>query len=388
MTPLQPTSLPQTASRAEWALPMQAFIISDPGPDVPRIRGALSGAGYDCPPTHVVSPDQVAAALAGKPDLLVMALGLDPERALAVVGQLSANGCPLLVVGSTADSRLVLRALRAGAADFVDERELENDLASALSRVHVGSGRHVEPARTIAVLSPSGGSGASTLAVNVASVYADLHKSALLIDLKLYNGDLAALLDVRPTHTLAELCQNSGQMDRTMFERSLVRHPSGVALLAPPRLYPDIPLVTADGVRQIINLARSSFPYVVIDLDNTFAPEQVQALRLADVIVLVLRLDFATLRNAKRTLDYLDQLGIGRDKVRVVVNRHGQAKEIPMEKAELALGVKIAYFIPEDQKTVNRANNNGVPVVRESPSARVSKSLVNLAAGVNGRKHS
>jgi pilus assembly protein CpaE len=143
--------------------------------------------------------------------------------------------------------------------------------------------------------------------------------------------------------------------------------------------------VTADGVRQVLGLARSLFPYVVIDLDNSFAPEQVQALRMADVVLLVLRLDFASLRNAQRTLEYLGQLGVGRDKVRVVVNRYGQPKEVPAAKAVEALGVAIDFYVPEDSKTVNRANNNGVPVVKESPSARVSKSLTNLAVSVNGR---
>src|SRR5439155_66987 len=84
------------------------------------------------------------------------------------------------------------------------------------------------PGRAIALLAPSGGSGSSTLAVNVAVSLAREHKSAALFDLKLQAGDLAALLDLKPNHTLADLCQNSARMDRAMFERSLVRHSSGV----------------------------------------------------------------------------------------------------------------------------------------------------------------
>ncbi len=156
-------------------------------------------------------------------------------------------------------------------------------------------------------------------------------------------------------------------------------------LLAPPEQLADVGLVSADGIRMALNLGRALFPYVVVDLDNSFAPEQVQALQLADVVLLVLRLDFTCLRNARRTLDQLGQLGIGRDRVRVVVNRYGQAKEVPAKQAEEALGVKIVHYIPEDPKTVNRANNNGTPVVQESPSARVSRSLIDLAASVNGR---
>src|SRR5581483_10356762 len=98
--------------------------------------------------------------------------------------------------------------------------------------------------QVIGLLGASGGSGSSTLAVNLAGVLArDLDRCAL-IDLKPGAGDLAALLDVKPTHNLADLCLNVGRMDRAMFESALVPHTSGVHLLAPPLMYEDIRLVT------------------------------------------------------------------------------------------------------------------------------------------------
>ena len=122
-----------------------------------------------------------------------------------------------------------------------------------------------------------------------------------------------------------------------------------------------------------------------MDLDYSFGPEQVQALRQSDVVLLVIRLDFICLRNAKRAIEQMEQLGIGRDRVRVVANRYGQAKEVPAGMAEEALGLKISHYVPEDAKAVNRANNNGVPVVLDSPTAKVARSLMNLAASVNGQ---
>ena len=243
----------------------------------------------------------------------------------------------------------------------------------------------LEMGRAIAVLAPSGGSGSSTLAANVATVMAQHHQSAVLLDLKLEAGDLAALLDLRPAHTLADLCLNAARMDRVMFERSLVKHPSGVHLLAPPRTFADVEHVTPEGVRQALALARALFPYVVADLDHSFRGEQTQVLRQADLVLLVLRLDFTSLRNARRALDFLTQLGIGADRVRVVVNRYGQPKELPAAKAEEALGLKVFHYVPDDARTVNRANNNGVPVVLESPSAKVSRSVAQLALSINGR---
>jgi pilus assembly protein CpaE len=275
--------------------------------------------------------------------------------------------------------------LRGGGTDFVEATELEADLADALARFRTEIPAQAEPGRTIAVLAPSGGSGSSTLAVNLATLLAKEHHSALLIDLKLEAGDLAALLDLKPNHTLAELCQNADRMDRSMLERSLVKHASGIHLLAPPHTFADVGYVTPEGVRQALALGRTLFPYVVADLDHTFREEQLQVLNQADVLLLVLRLDFVSLRNTQRYLEHLGRLGIGPDRVRLVVNRYGQPKEVPAAKAEDALGVKIFHYVPEDPKTINRANNNGVPAVLESPSARVCRSLAKLAASVNGR---
>jgi pilus assembly protein CpaE len=367
---------------------MKASIVSDNERVTTLVRQILLREGHFCPPGTDLSLDMAVVQTPGpdQPDLLIVVLSPDPERVLACLGTLrSLTPARVLVVGPTSDSRLVLRALRAGSSDYVDEAELEADLTAVLARLRVEMTPSGEPGRTIALLAPNGGSGSSTLAVNVATVLAKEHKTSLLLDMKLASGDLAALLDLKPTHTLADLCMNAARMDRVMFERSLAQHPSGVHLLAPPRALADIAYVTAEGVGQALHLARSLFPYVVIDLDHSFRDEQLQVLRQADTVLLVIRLDFPSLCNARRTLDYLKQLNISRERVHLVVNRYGQPKEIPAAKAEEALACKVFHFVPDDPRTINRANNYGIPAVLESPSAKVSRSVTRLARSINGR---
>jgi pilus assembly protein CpaE len=159
-------------------------------------------------------------------------------------------------------------------------------------------------------------------------------------------------------------------------------------LLAPARSFSEIAQVTTQGVRDVLSLARSMAPYVVVDLDDSFHSEQSQTLRQSDGILLVLRLDFTSLRNTRRVMDHLEQMTISRQKIFLVANRYGQPQELPVSKAEEALGAKIAYFVPDDPKTINRANNNGVPAVLEAPTAKVSKTVFLLAAAVNGRPKS
>jgi pilus assembly protein CpaE len=367
-----------------------AYVVSDQETLSTKVRQILSQTGQDCPASHLltldIAVDRIAQAQV-RPDVVVLLLNPDRDRALAVLGELRTKvPCRTLVIGPAGEPKLVLRALRSGADDFVDEGDLDTELRASLIRLQSGStSLSTEPGKTISILGPSGGTGASTIAVNVATVLAKEHKVSLLVDLKLETGDLAALLDLKPTYTLANLCQNATRMDRVMFERSLVKHPSGVHLLAAPQMIADIGHVSAEGIRQALTLARVLFPYIVVDIDHSFRPEQIQVLRQSDIVVLVMKLEFTSLRNTRRTADYLEQLGVARDRQRLVVNRYGQEKEVPAAKAEEALGMKINHFIPDDPKSIIRANNNGVPVVLEFPSAKVSKSVFRLAMSVNGK---
>lgn len=367
---------------------MHAVILSDSQPVSFRIRQQFLHDGLECQAGDVLTLDRGADRLPQiTPDLVVVVMSPNPERALLALNEARLlTQVRILAVGPASDPRLVLRTLRSGASDYLDETELDTELQAALGRLQAELPAQAEPARTIALLAPSGGSGSSTLAANIAVVLAREHKSTLLFDLKLGAGDLAALLNLKPTHTLADLCQNVARMDRTMFERALVRHTSGVSLLAPPRNLADLRLVTADGIRQALTLGRGLFPYVIVDLDRSYREEQNQVLRLANLILLVMRLDFTSLQNTQRTLEYLtNHLGVASDRLRVVVNRYGQPREVPILKAEQALGVKIFHYVPDDAKTVNRSNNNGVPAVLEYPRARMSKSVTKLAISVNGR---
>src|SRR5436305_1010888 len=80
-----------------------------------------------------------------------------------------------------------------------------------------------------------------------------------LLDLKPGRGDLAALLDLRPTFHLADLCVNAARLDQAMFEKALARHASGVHLLASPQVFGDTRLVTPQGVGQVLTLTRRLF---------------------------------------------------------------------------------------------------------------------------------
>jgi len=316
-----------------------------------------------------------------QPELLVVVLSPEADKDLDIM-RILRQLMPgyLIVVGQASDPKLILRALQCGADHYVDQVDLEAEFKAWLSRLKSKQESAAPAGHLLAVLGSSGGVGASTLAVNLATVLAKSHGKAILLDLNPGRGDLAALLDLKPPFSLADLCLNVTRLDRAIFEKMLVRHDSGVHLLGAPLMFGDTRVVSAQGVTQALALARIVFPVTVVDLEDCFHEEQAATLRQASKVLLLARLDFTSLRNARRILDHFQELDLDCRQVKVVINRSGQPNELPAAEAEDALGLELSHFIPDDAKTLNGANNTGIPAVLKEPAAKVSQSMVQLAA--------
>jgi pilus assembly protein CpaE len=346
-----------------------------------RVAGAepasLSYAGFE------------RSGLHGQVDLAMLVLSADVENGLELLRRLrTAVTGHVLAVGHAGDAKVILRALQNGADHFLDQDDLETGFESGMGRLRIKHDNGAPAGRLVAVLSASGGTGASTLAANIAAVFAKDDNKSALIDLKPGRGDLAALLDLKPQFTVADLCSNAQRLDRTMFEKMLVRHASGVHLLGSPQMFQDIRRVTPAGVAAGLRLAKMFFPFVVVDVEDCFHEEQIVALRQANSILLVTRLDFTSLRSSRRILEHVQELDLPAAKVRIVISRFGQANELPVDEVENALGQKLTQFIPEDAKTVNGANNIGIPVVTHAPNTRVAQAMIGVARSCLDRRRS
>ena len=193
-----------------------------------------------------------------RPHVLLVVLSPDPDRALAALNRVRSQVAGrVLAVGPTADPKLILRTLQEGADHYLDKDNLAEQFAAVLPRLKSvpkqgfgNEGGAAAAGQTISVLAAGGGCGASTLAVNLAVVLAAERQRSPLVDLKPGVGDLAALLDLKPAHTLADLCLNPALVDEAMLDKAGVAHSSGVRLLAAPMHFEDIRLMTPRGVRE------------------------------------------------------------------------------------------------------------------------------------------
>ena len=365
---------------------MKTFVVGDNESTMSRVRQELLRQGYECPISNALSFDIATRQLSEfNPDLTVLVISNDPRVAMELMSHVRPGEWGrVIAVGPASDAKLILEAIRKGVDDYVDETDVEAELESTLIRFRENIAASHQQGKIIGCVPSCGGCGSSTLAVNLATALAKKHDRAALVDYRLDSGDLAALMDLKPEYSVADLCDNLPRIDHNMFERMLVKHDCGVHLLASPGSFSEIASVTAQGLREALVMARATFPYVVADFDHPADARLADALCLADILLLIIRLDFASLRNSLRIMQYLKELGIEHDRVRFVANRYGQPREVPSSKAAEALGVRDLFCIPNDPKMVNLANNSGVPVILERPSSRASRSMASLAMSVNG----
>ena len=153
-------------------------------------RDIVARAGFESTPQPVVTLDLVAdRASQFRADAVVVFLTDHIEqgqRAIQTVKQVC--NTHLLAVGPARDPQLILRTMQMGADEYLDESVWNHQLSEALVRFKARGQAHLrpqQPCRTIGVLAPSGGSGSSTLAVNIAVALSQNHGSSLLLDLRL-----------------------------------------------------------------------------------------------------------------------------------------------------------------------------------------------------------
>ncbi|MCD4726630.1 MAG: pilus assembly protein CpaE [Pirellulales bacterium] len=326
------------------------------------------------------------------PDIGLVAIDNDPQKALELVGRLGAASpdCAVLVVSSSNDGSLILQALRAGAKEFITQPVRIEDLLAALGRISERrAGRGDNRSRgnqVIAVAGAIGGVGTTSLAVNLGCILAkNPQNSVALVDLDLCLGDADVFLDTIPDYTLVDVAQNVTRLDFTLLKRSLTKHSSGMYLLPRPVQLEDMALITPDDLQRVIGLLKATFTHLVLDLSKGYTAIDLIALEMADQILLTTQLDLPCLRNVVRLMMSFGNMDDLADKVKIVVNRVGlDGGQITLKKAEETIGKEIFWQLPNDYRTMIEARNNGVPLIDSAPKTAVTQSLIALTKALDG----
>lgn len=292
---------------------------------------------------------------------------------------LKARQIATVVVGPV-DAEAFRRALAAGAEEYVREEAWEAELPAVFERLLAA--RQPERHPVVAVFSPKGGVGKSTIASNLACAAAErIGEGVALVDLDLQFGDLSTLLGVEPRATVADVVRLPTLTFDGVQRMLAPIDKTDVQLLASPVNPLEAEEVEPEQAVALLEVLRRRFQAVIVDTALGYTDVNVAALDVADLILLVLTPDVVTVRSVVRTLDLFDQgFQYPREKIRLLVNRDGSG--LSRQEIEEALGRPIDFGVPSDGAWPVRAANEGVPLWVMARHGRLSRALEQVAVAL------
>ncbi|WP_373388156.1 AAA family ATPase [Pseudomonas alcaligenes] len=294
---------------------------------------------------------------------------------------------PLLVCGPLEEREGMRMAMQAGARDFLSDAVVEAELLGALQRMlresHVSTGAG---GKLVAVMNAKGGSGATMFACNLAHQLSATGASTLLLDLDLQFGSVAHSLDIAPTHSHVEVMQQVEGLDSVAL-RGFCSHFSPTLHVLGGRssdlcLAQDVRL---EQLETLLQLARASYDWVVVDLPRQIDHLTGITLEQADHCYILLQQSLSHLKDASRLLQILrNDLGVQSNRLHVVVNRYNKAAPITLQDIDDALHCPDLQKLPNDFAAVSESQNSGIPLELHAPRAPITLALRSLKQELAG----
>jgi pilus assembly protein CpaE len=316
-------------------------------------------------------------------DVIIVELDSDPEQALDLVEHIcGSSSATVMVYSASTDSELLVRCMRAGAREFLTQPIAPGTIAEALVRASVrrpatNSLKKVG-GKLLVFLGSKGGSGVTTIASNFAIALAqESGKSTVLVDLDLPFGEAALDLGINAEFSVANALQNADRLDSNFLSKLLIKHSSGLSVLAAPDRY--TPLRASDeAVEKLITVVRQDFEYVVVDGGSNLGFCKT-LLDLGASAYLVTQVSISELRNSNRLISEFFNSGAG--KLEVVLNRFTpRSLSIDEENITKALTKPINWKVPNDYPAVRRAQDAATPLaLDDSPISRVIRQMARAA---------
>jgi len=384
--------------------------------DIPETRDHLTkllGFESDIDVVGAASSGREAVDMAVRlsPDVVLMDINMPDMDGIAATEQLTATapGVAVVMMSVQGEADYLRRSMLAGAREFLvkpfssDEltssiRQVsarERDKATRLQVVPVSAGNGTgagadgrEPGLVVAVFSPKGGVGRTTLAVNLAVAAAsELGKRVALMDGSFQFGDVGVLLNLNPRgKSIADLIPELDAGETDSVDSFLIEHTSGIRVLLAPPTPETAEMITAAGVKRVLESLRLNHDLVVVDCTAFFNDSTLAILDSADIILTMLSLEITSIKNMRLFLEVSEQLGYESGKVRLVLNRADSALGIRVADVEHSIGRKVDETIVSDGRSVVYALNRGVPFFLSNREAQVSQDILRLARTVVGER--
>jgi len=315
------------------------------------------------------------------PDVVVLDIPLsDPSSALRAIEVLHQElpRTALFAVGSMTQPQTIVMAMRTGAREFLERPLTTNLLLEAFVRLTTtqkNAQRSNVRGTVFAVVNAKGGSGATTIAVNLALALQTAQGQTALVDLAPL-GHAALHLNLRPQFTAYDAIRNLHRLDSSLMEGFTTRHSGGLQLLAGASSPSEVQPSPAEFAR-LFDLLAAYFQFVIVDLSSRMDGVTRLVCDLSQTVLVVAGTDVASLWSAARIQQFLCENN-GRDRLRLVLNRFRKIPGFQENEVETASGLRLLWKVPNHYPAVSGAIDRGVPLMQQNRS-ELTRAFTGLA---------
>ncbi len=350
--------------------------------------------------------EAIRLAMELRPDVIVMDINMPEMDGIAATELISARlpSSAIIMMSVHGEAEDLKRAMLAGAREFLVKPFSADELSTSIRRVHereagrraqfetaaapVDPGTSTDPEdhQLVAIFSPKGGSGRTTIATNLAlALHNETGSRVCLVDANLQFGDVGVLLNLNPKNRSVMDAMESGDPDGDLIDSVVINHSTGIRVLLAPPSPEGADLITPAYLRKIVEHLKTTHDYVVVDLPSGLTDHSLTVMDAADTILVIAALEITTIKNVRLFLEVADQLEYDRSKVRLVINRSDSAQGIRIADVEASIRRPIDGTIVSDGRLAVLAVNRGVPFVVSHPEATLSRDIIKLARTVAGQ---
>ena len=345
------------------------------------------------------------------PDVVLMDINMpdmDGIAATEIIRQ-KMPAVQVVVLSVQGDQNYMRKAMLVGARDFLTKPPVPDELVAAIRRagkmareersknaqayVAAQSGGNFNAisgvgtqGKVIMFYSPKGGTGCTTLAVNVAVALCNEETRVVIVDASLQFGDVALFLNEQGKNTILDLAPRADELDPSIVEEVMIKNAiSGVYILASPSRPEHGDKVNPDQFTKLLRYLRQLYAYIIVDTSSYLNDVTLSVLDVSEAVVLVTVQDIPSIKNDRLFLDLLLTLSIPVEKVALVLNKYDKRIAILPEKISENLKQAIVAVIPLDEKTVIPSVNRGVPFMIDNKTQPAARGVYTLVEALRAR---
>lgn len=321
-----------------------------------------------------------------QPDVVLLDFPVADEQAMEQIEEalMHSPATHMVLVSPDRSVEFLMRAMRAGVREVLPSpmsvQTVQQAIKHAQGHQHIRSRLRDAAGLVLALIPAKGGAGSTFLATNLAHILAKQGKRVAVLDLNLYLGDAVMFLgNGKVVSSVVDLARQTHRMDVTLMESSMVKVSENLHVLAAPESPENVKEVQAQDIQQIIELARSRYDFVVLDVSCVLDSVTIKALDMADTIYLTLQLNLPFVRAAKLIVSVFRALGYSNEKLKIMVNRYEKKGDISLADVERTTLLKVQRTIPNSHLMVSASVNQGVPMLELAPRDAVTRALQDWA---------